>query len=327
MYLDVGYWNTVIGDSVVEFERAINMPNPINISRISCSFINAGDQAGTIRIGTAASGGGDGLTITLASTYDRGAVTGNLTLAASSSLWFRFTNCDGLGAGGFMFDYHPTVSALPGISSDDLLTMITEHKDIEAMKAAKLLNIWVREARRWIMNSADLPGMQETVTYALTANDEDYAFSAIATDIKYIESIYIDPDTDTRYHVEQLFSKDEYNRAKVLTGENVEDNYPQIWTQWDSTLFISPVRSTATINIDYWKYLADVSGSSSDYLYTNCAYALRSRVHYCCLRDMGKIDDALKYKSVSEQELKKVFKENTNIRYSGNGILGLKMRG
>ena len=100
-----------------------------------------------------------------------------------------------------------------------------------------------------------------------------------------------------------------------------------MWTQWDSTLLINPVRTAATLNIDYWKYLADVSGSSSDYLYTNCADALRARVQYCMLRDIGKIDEAMKYKSISEQEIKQVHKENANIRYSGNGILGLSMRG
>lgn len=97
---------TIIGNSAQDDIYRINSTAGFTISRAACWYRGAaGGTTPTVRIGSAASGGGSGISITLAATKDRGSNTGTVPIVAGGAIFVQYTDCDGLGIGEIYLDF------------------------------------------------------------------------------------------------------------------------------------------------------------------------------------------------------------------------------
>ena len=98
---------TIVGNGAQDDIYRINSSADFTISRAAVWYRGAANGTTPIvRIGSAASGGGTGISITLdATTKDRGSGTGAVTITAGSAIFVNYTDCNNLGIGEIYLDF------------------------------------------------------------------------------------------------------------------------------------------------------------------------------------------------------------------------------
>jgi len=300
--------------------------SPISVKSATCTFrIAATGSSPRIEIRTASGGLGDGLTLALDAAKNRGYIAGDLVIPANNSIWLRFTDCSYLGDGAVTLDMAPTTVALPGVTDDELTGMLQVYLGREI--TSKELNYFKRNARKKIMNTGDLLGMQKSATFNITSGTESYNISSIASDFKSPASLYIDENSTTRIHLERVYDRDTFNRAMLLDGEQAGNSgYPAIYMVWADKIWLSPVRKNATVNIDYYYYLSDVSGAGSDYFNTHFPQSIELLVQSNAerMKPDGNIEKAMALEQWALKEITKAIHGDTSRIYSGGGLSGIK---
>jgi len=305
---DVEFYNPFVGNAVA-------------ITGASGTFRQASiGSGGTVKI--SASQGGTAITINLdATTKNRGQTSDDLSISAgTSSIWLRFTNCDSLGDGAVTLDILPTTTvALQGISDDMLTAMLSIRLDRDITPTE--LSYFIRNAKRKIMNHTNFTGMENSYDLTIVAGTESYTLSTINANFKSVRSAYLlDTDSNPSVEIFREFDRNTFNRMRIesFALDDPDSTDPIKYNIWQDKIWFTPA-SSGIVRIEYYYYLPDVTGSSTDYFYTNFPQALQ----YFVLADAelmdknGDIKKAQALEQLANMELMKSTNAEVSTRYSG----------
>ena len=280
-----------------------------NINGATCKFdIAAIGSNPTLQIRTAANGVGDGITITLdSSTKKYGQTTSNLLIPASTTIYTRFTDCHQLGDGWIDLDLYPEITvALPGITDDELTAMLGIYLGKEILP--KELNYFKRNARKRIMNLYNLRSMEFSVDFDISvALGEYYSLSTyVDTNFKEPNTVFLLDDNDEiSTEIKQDNDRRIFEKRRAENVANEVDSEPTHYNIFDDKIWFTPVTQTSTVRVLGYRFLADVDGSSTDYIYTHLPQALETFIQANAERVKvgGDIEKAITLEKLAKETL------------------------
>lgn len=166
--------------------------------------------------------------------------------------------------------------------------------------------VWANEAQREICNRASFWFMQASTTMSFVQSDLS---QALPSDFKDIDAVWI-KTTNPDGFVELFPMSIEDQRRQY---DDVTEQEPGFYrAEGGNSLVLRPVPDQAyTVQLDYWKYLADlVAAGSSNELLDNYSGIIESGATYRGFRRLGELEDAGAWKKMFNGDIADLVVQN-----------------